>query len=531
MTTLFSALFQQSTAVLFLVMAVGFLIGHIPLGRLRLGGSGVLIAGLVFGHFGFSLAKDIQTLGIVLFVYAIGLQAGPQIMTSLRKSKGHFLILSLVIVATGGVLAWLIGYWFHLEPTMITGIYAGALTSTPALAAAMETLGNSEVSIGYGLAYPLGMIGVVLMVQLLPLIFRVNLKEEEKKYKAEMTTSSIEKKTFEITNPNVTGRAISECFPDEDEKYNLVRVKRESAILPMHKDSELKLGDHVLVVGEREALLELELLLGKTIDDPIEESKQAQSHWCVISSRQLIGKKLGNLELSAMYGVVLTRVRRGEVEFVPNSNFVLEAGDAVRVSGTPSDCDRFIKLVGGTQETLHQTDILSLAIALVIGILIGLIKIPLGPNLSVGLGIAGGPLIAGLVLGYFGRFRGITGRMPQAARLLIGDLGLYMFLAVAGCQAGAHFVEVFQSQGVLLIISGFVITLGPVIVAAIIGRVFFKMNLLILLGTICGGMTSTPALGVLSKNTESDIPTLGYTGIYPMAVLLTALTAQCLALF
>jgi len=258
-------------------------------------------------------------------------------------------------------------------------------------------------------------------------------------------------------------------------------------------------------------------------------STEAQSKWMVMASKKFIGKKIGNLEISHLYGVIISRIRRSGIEFVPSTNFTFEAGDEVRVSGTPDDLIRFEDLVRRDREILHETDIFSFSVGLALGVLVGLIKIPITQELSLSLGIAGGPLVVGLLLGYAGRFGQITGHMPKAAKLLVGELGLYLFLAVAGCAAGEHFFEVLREQGLALIFSGFLITIAPILVATLAAHFVLKINFLMMLGMICGGMTSTPALGVISSNTKSDIPALGYAGIYPLAVLLTTFAAQILA--
>jgi len=529
--SLIYGLLQNSIGLLFFIIAMGILVGRIPLWKFKLGGSGVLLVGLIFGHFGFLIPKDIQTIGVVLFVYSVGLKAGPYILKSLQKSKGHFFLIATLIVSTAGGLGLFLHHVFGISSELITGIYAGALTSTPALAAAMETVGNSTPSVGYGLAYPLGIIGVILMVQLLPIIFRVNLKEEEQRYKKSLNIATIERRTFKVTNPNITKSSIAESLSDQHHQFRIVRVQRGKKIFTPHSDFVLKLNDIVLVVGKAVTMGELKVLLGESVNVTVPESDGAASNWISVSSKSFIGKKLGQMEISSLYGIIITRVRRGGVEFMPNTNFVFEAGDEIRVSGEPKDLRLFTNVLEQDPESVHDTDILTLMIGLVFGIVLGLIKIPVSDQLSVGLGIAGGPLIAGLILGHFGRFGSLSGRVPKAAQMILGDLGLYLFLAVAGCFAGEHFVEILKQNGPILILAGFLITLVPIIVTAFIARYLFRMNTLIILGMLCGGMTSTPALGVLASNTKSDIPALAYTGIYPIAVVFTTLMAQILVLF
>lgn len=524
-------LFKNPIGLLFSVIAVGWLIGSLPFGKMKLGGSGVLIGGLLFGHWGYGLPSVLQNLGVVLFVYAVGLKAGPQIWQSLRKSKGQFFVGSFVIVVTAGSVTWLGRNFFNFPQDVMAGVYAGAMTSTPALAAVAQAVKSSAAPVGYGLAYPLGVLGVIFATYFLPVIFRVNLKDEEKKYREEHQEAVIERQCFRVTNPNVINLEIAESLKDAAGRFRIARIKRENHVFTPSSDDCLRLNDIVLAVGVADELDRLRFLIGEHTMEEVPESDEANSKWLTVTSKNFIGKQLGSLEISSLYGVIITRVRRSNVEFMPKSNFVFEAGDEVRATASPSDLGRFEGLVGQDRETMHETSMLSLAIGLIAGIAIGLIKIPLPGGLSLGLGLAGGPLVAGLIFGYFGRFGKLTGRMPHAAVNLLGELGLYFFLAVAGLEAGKTFLEVLRSHGLLMIGCGALVTMLPILVVAFIGRVFFKMNMLVLLGMICGGMTSTPALGVLISNTKSDIPSLAYAGIYPIAVLFTTLVAQCLILF
>ncbi|PIQ86688.1 MAG: hypothetical protein COV74_03730 [Candidatus Omnitrophica bacterium CG11_big_fil_rev_8_21_14_0_20_45_26] len=524
-------LLSEPAGLLFLIIAIGIFIGRIPLGQFRMGGSGVLIAGLVFGHFGYLLPKDLQTVGIVLFVYSVGLKAGPGIAESFRKSKGVFFVLSILIVLTAGACSIFFKRVFGFQVDLISGIYAGAMTSTPALAAAMEAVGKSSPTVGYGLAYPLGILGVVLMVQVLPLIMGIDLKAEEKRYRSESAHTAILRRNFKLTNTNLNGKTLADIGAHVKINFRIARIRRGEYIFTPQADHTLLLNDLILAVGTHQDLDQLSLFLGEESREEIPESADTQSKWLVVSSHQFVGKRIGQLEISSLYGVIVTRIRRSEVEFIPDSNFVLEAGDEIRTSGAPADLERFSQLVGRDRQTVYETDFLSFALGLVIGVLIGFIKIPLGGQLSVGLGVAGGPLIAGLLFGHMGRFGQVTGHMPRAASFLTEELGLYIFLAVAGSLAGEHFVEVFVKHGFVLILSGLLITLIPVVVSVLVARFIFRMNMLVILGMICGGMTSTPALGIISSHTKSDIPALAYASIYPIAVVVTTLMAQIIVFF
>jgi len=334
-----------------------------------------------------------------------------------------------------------------------------------------------------------------------------------------------------VTNPNIANHPVSEIFARVSHKLRIVRIKRHDRIMSVHAEEKLQLQDVILAVGDPDALKELEILIGEHREESVPQSEEARSRWVIVSARDFVGRKVNHLQISQLYGVVITRVRRSDVEFLPRTRFTFEAGDEVRVSGTPQEIEKFRLAASKDRESLHETDMLTFSLGLVLAVFVGLLRIPLGEKLSLSLGIAGGPLIVGLLFGYFGRFGKLSGHMPKAANLIIGELGLYLFLAAAGCQAGVRFLSVFEENGILLMICGALITLVPILFAVFVARYVLKLNFLLILGMVSGGMTSTPALAVLTENTKSDIPALGYTAIYPVAILLTTLMAQLLAYF
>ena len=527
----FFNLIGDPVGLLFTVVASGLLLGRIPFGKFRLGASGVLIVGLVFGHFHHVLPKDIQTIGVVLFVYSMGLQSGPYIVESLKKSKGTYLLLAFVIVGSAMAAVSALKCLFGLSPGIAVGLFAGAMTSTPALAAGIEALGDSTASVGYGLAYPCGIIGVIVLVQVLPGWMRADLREEEKKYQDNLAGGHIFKKTFRVENVNAVKETFSGIMRKIHPSYRIVRVMRDGKAFTPQPDLSLKIGDYILAVGKNLKTSDLEVLFGPEVDEDIPYSEEAISRWAVISSKKFVGRRVGQMEIGAMHGIIISRVRRGDIEFSPSAEYVFEAGDEIRISGEARQIQAFEDLVKQDRKSLHETDFFTFSLGLALGVLAGYIRIPLGDQMALSFGIAGGPLLVGLIFGHFGRFGSLCGRMPKAAMLITGELGLDLFLAVAGCSAGVSFVQVLMGEGLKLILIGAVITVVPILTAIIVGRLILKTNFLVLLGAICGGMTSTPAIGVLTKSTGSDVPALGYTGIYPMAVLLTTLAAQLIVLF
>jgi putative transport protein len=464
----------------------------------------------------------------VFFVYSVGLQAGPHFIRTIRRRGWSFIALAFVTLLSAWIASFLLAWGLGIDPAVATGIYAGALTSTPALAASLQAVNDPNISVGYGVAYPFGVIGVIVFVQLVPRILRIDWAQEEARAKKDQRRPVVEAAWFEITNPQIDGRTIQEVEATYLVGVVVSRIYDKYVAMPAHAESHLALGQHVRVVGAESDLKKSELLLGPRSPDFAEPPSAITTMTLLVTEDSVCGQTLAEMQLRDRYGITITRMWRDEFEFVPSGSTTLEFGDEVRVVGDVADCQRVAGLVGHQMERLHETRFLPLGLGLLAGLLIGQIPLPLPGGFTLQLGLAGGPLLAGLFAGHLGRIGHIHFRMPVAARIFMNELGLVLFLAYAGASAGEGFVEVVRSGGTSLLWAAIGVTLTPMIVAFLVVRYVFRWDALNCLGALAGAMTCTPGLGTLTKLTRSSTPSAAYVAVYPFALLIVSLLAPLL---
>ncbi|MBN2290613.1 MAG: YidE/YbjL duplication [Candidatus Glassbacteria bacterium] len=517
-------------AALFLIVALGSALGKVRLAGATLGSSGVLFVALLFGHLGVKLPGEIKELGIILFVYAVGLQAGPRFFNQFRRRGILFAKIAVLVVVSGAVITWVITRLLGISPELAIGIYAGAMTSTPGLAAAMDASGDPLVGVGYGLAYPFGVIGVVLLVQLLPRALRIDLAREEQAIRAaEPGGKQVRRRQFYVTNPACEGKTLQGLQLHRISKVNISRILREGRITPARPDTRLEVGDVVMAVGQEEELDKLELVFGaKAQGEGLLETTEVVARDVFISNDSMTGRALAELGLLERYGVIITRVFREDMEFVPTGRFMLEIGDSVRVAGSKEDCENFLADAGQHEKRIHETSILALSLGIFAGMLLGYKEFSLPGGASFRLGLAGGPLFVGLVLAHYGRIGRLNIRIPRGAKYILNQLGLVFFLAGAGVEAGGSVVGVVAASGGSMLAAGAIITLGAALTGLLACRYLFRLDMLSVLGAVAGGMTSTPALGAITEATDSRQPLLAYTAVYPVALILITVICQFL---
>ncbi len=529
MDALVNFLSQSPILVLFIIIFLGIALGSIKIYGLNLGLSGVLFVALVAGHMGLNIPGGVGTLGLALFVYCVGLSAGNRFFSAIAKQGSKLAVLSILIVATGTFFTWVCGEWFGVSSGIASGIFAGACTSTPALAAATEGLGihSGEASIGYGIAYPFGVIGVVLFVQLLPRLLKIDLNNEAKKLKASHEVKIVAK-LVSIHQPNLDGKNIADCKLLDGLHCTITRIVKDNRLCPLSPDDCFSEGLKVLVVGNSDTIQHDITFLGEQCENPYALDTQKERRKLLLTNKNYAGKKLRELRTLKTNGVIISRVSRLGFTFVPNGDTVLERNDVLTVVGSPENLNKYEEIIGHRGQAMNQTDLLSLGFGLALGIILGMVEfgIPNGPSIS--LGIAGGPLIMALILGHFGKVGPIVGYIPRPTRLLLQDLGLVFFLANAGITGGADLVETVAKQGSTVFLMGVIVTLSAMVVGYIVGMKVFKMNILECLGGICGGMTSTPALGAIASKTDSQAPVVSYATAYPIALILMTVGAKLL---
>ncbi|MFM8323013.1 MAG: aspartate:alanine exchanger family transporter [Chloroflexota bacterium] len=523
--------------VLFAILAIGTWLGQLSVRRISLGAAAVLFTAMIFGHFGLSIPKGVMDLGLLLFVYAVGLQAGPRFFRTFRRHGVQFLVIALAVAAAGMLATVGVGYFLRLPPTLAAGMFTGALTCTPALAAAIDIIerlapgSSGQVSVGYGLAYPFSMIGVVLLVQFLPRLARRDLPYEEARWRSERESESpaLQARQFRITNPNCDGKQVRELNPHRMTLANISRIKHGEQVFAASPEACVYLNDVVMVVGPPDELDKMQFLLGEETHERMDVNGNVLSVDVEVTEPALTGIKLADMKAWERYTVVITRIRRQGVELIPTGAMTLEMGDNLRVVGDKAAAEEFVRLVHGRPHKAEETNMLPFLIGLLLGILLGALPITLASGLEVRLGSAGGAFLVSLLVGHFGGLGPLKLYVPPAAKNLSRELGLMLFLAGAGINAGSHFVEILAQQGVRLLFGGALITTAAVLAGLLVTHVFYRMNLLATMGALSAAMTNPPGLGAANAQTETDLPTLYYASVYPAALIFKIVLAQVLA--
>ncbi|MFI4876754.1 MAG: aspartate:alanine exchanger family transporter [Blastopirellula sp. JB062] len=511
------------------VISIGLLVGQISLAGLTLGSAGVLFVGLVAGHFQMKVPAGTGEIGLAAFVYCVGLGAGPTFFRSLAQDGRTLALLGAVIVSSGAATAWCVGKALQLPPELASGVFAGAMTSTPALGALTTALPNSpDVAVGFGIGYPFGIIAVVAFVQALPKLLRRDLKSSAAG-DPNAAASRIVRKLVEIRNPAVVGRRPSSIPMIEATNCQTPRVRDGEQLRPTPHDFQFQLDQQVLLVGPQGRLENVIDLLGVEVEgaEHLLLDAERQRRLIVATASEVVGHTLKELRLLSKYGVTITRIRRHDIEFVPSAMTKIEYGDLLTAVGEPESWPQVEQLAGHRPAALDQSNVISLSIGLLAGVALGMLPVSIAGQ-TIQLGLAGGPLLAGLVLGHFGRFGPLVGHLPRPARLLLMETGLTLFLASAGVAAGGDFLKVLQSQGVGLCLGAAAVAIVPLSVGFLLSQYVLKLRLLKSLGAICGGMTSTPGLAAITTTTDAAEPVVAYVAAYPIALGLVTILAPML---
>ena len=532
---MFTDLLNSSYFALFLIVALGFMLGRIKVKGVSLDVSAVIFIALLFGHYGVSIPKDLGNFGLVLFIFTIGIQAGPGFFDSFRSKGKTLIIITTLLIASGALTAVGLKYLYDIDTPSIVGLMAGALTSTPGLAVAIDSTkamaNNALAPISYGIAYPFGVIGVILFVKLLPKVMRIDLEKEARELDAQRRSKFPEMETclFRVTNDAVIGHTLMQLEMANMTGAIISRMKSGDKIIIPMGITVLHADDWVQCVGTKEALAQAELLLGERKEGelPLAEGQDIQQ--LLLTNKKMIGKQLGELRLHQNFGCTVTRVRRSGIDLTPSESLELKFGDKLMVVGEKEGLNGFACMLGNNAKLLSDTDFFPIALGIVLGVLVGKLNIGLGDGMSFSPGLTGGVLLVALFLSAMGKTGPIIWSMSGSANQLLRQLGLLLFLAEVGTSAGKTLVATFQESGLLLFGIGAVLTLVPMLVAVLVGRLIFKISILDLLGTITGGMTSTPGLAAADSMVDSNIPSVAYATVYPIAMVCLIIAIQVIA--
>lgn len=524
-------LLKSSYFALFLIVALGFMLGRIKVKGVSLDVSAVIFIALLFGHYGVFIPKELGNFGLVLFIFTIGIQAGPGFFDSFRSKGKTLIIITMLLIGSASLTAVALKYLCGIDTASVVGLMAGALTSTPGLAVAIDSTASPLASIAYGIAYPFGVIGVILFVKLLPKIMRVDLEKEARTLDAERKSKFPEMETclFKVTNDAVFGKTLAELRFSNMTGAIISRMKSNGHILIPMGITQLSQNDCVQCVGTKEALSQAELLLGEREEGelPLADTQDIQS--LLLTNKKVVGKQLRELRLHQNFGCTVTRVRRSGIDLTPSENLELKFGDKLMVVGEKEGLNGFACMIGNNAKLLSDTDFFPIAMGIVLGVIFGKLNISLGENISFSPGLTGGVLIVALILSAVGKTGPIIWSMSGPSNQLLRQLGLLLFLAEVGTSAGKTLVATFQTSGLLLFGVGAAITVIPMLVAVIVGKLIFKISMLDLLGTITGGMTSTPGLAAADSMVDSNIPSVAYATVYPIAMVFLIMFIQVIA--
>ncbi len=532
--------------LLFLIAALSYPLGRLKIFGVSLGVAAVLFVGLAVGALdpNLKLPEIVYNLGLVVFVYTIGLSSGPGFFASFRGRGVRDNLLVAALLLTVAAAVYFFARAFGVSNTVAAGLFTGALTNTPALAAALEFLKGSvppaqldavlaEPVLGYSIAYPMGILGVMVVMVLFTRVWRVNYVEDALRVRDAQTSQQLVTRTLRITRPEIAGQTIQRLMQTHVWEVVFGRWKHAQRTVLATAQTELQLDDLVSVVGAPEQVERVRAALGEFSAEALELDRTEMDYRRIfVSNPQVVGVRLRDLNLPQQFGALITRVRRGDVEFLARDDTTLDLGDRVRVVTRRENMGAVSHFFGDSFKALGEIDVLSFSLGLALGILIGQIPIPLPGGIAFKLGTAGGPLVVALLLGTLERSGPIVWTLPFNANLTLRQIGLILFLAGVGTRAGYAFVSTLaQGDGLLLFGAGAALTMGAVAMMMFIGYRVLKIPMNLLLGMVAGMQTNPALLGFATQETENDLPNLGYATVYPMATILKIILAQALIIF
>ncbi len=530
--------------LLFLVIAIGYPLGNLRIGSFSLGVAAVLFAGLGVGalHPDLRLPELVYQLGLVLFIYAIGLSSGASFFTSLRRKGVRDIALVVGVLSLATATAWGLAQVFGLQPTFALGMFTGAITNTPALASTLETLKAmtppalhnavlAEPVVGYSLTYPMGVVAMLLVIIVLQKLWKVDYAAEAERLRAENPDEAQPiNYTIRVTRPEVVGQPVQNLLIARQWRVVFARLKRDGHEQVVTASTVLQLGDLVSVLGTEPALAEVTAALGEPDPERLElDRSEIDFRRVFVSNRDLVGRRLRDLNLPQRFEAVVTRIRRGDLDVLPSANTILHLGDRVRVVTRRNNLEAVTRYFGDSYRALSEIDVLTFSLGLAIGLAVGQVAVPLPTGGELKLGLAGGPLVVALLLGAFHRTGPLVWDLPYSANLTLRQVGLVLFLAGIGTRAGyAFFSTISQGSGPLIFLGGVAITALIALVTLWVGYKVLHIPMSILTGMLAGIQTQPAVLAFAQAQTKNDLPSVGYAAVFPMATVAKIILAQVL---
>lgn len=539
----------QTVLILSIVSAVGVYLGKVKLFGISLGVTFVFFAGILAGHLGIQVNKDMlyfaQNFGLIIFVYTLGLQVGPGFFASLKKGGVELNMMGLAVIALGLACTLLFHWTSGIPMSTMVGLLSGAVTNTPALGAAQQALTQirpedgeavTDMALACAVTYPLGVVGVILAIIVLRTLFA---KRAENNHKETDTATFVAE--FQVLNPSIYNKSIQDVMRLTEKRFVISRIWHEGKVSIPTSDTLLREKDHLLVISLKSDVEYIKTLFGEQENKDWNKpdidwnaiDSQLISRRIVVTRDRLNGVKLGALRLRNLYGINITRVNRAGIDLLASKNLRLQIGDRLTIVGEANSVNNVGKLLGNEMKRLDNPNLLAIFVGLTLGVLIGAIPIFLpGMDTPITLGVAGGPIIVGILMGAFGPRVHLTTYTTQSANLMMRQFGIVIYLAGLGIDSGAHFFEtVFQTEGLMWIGIGFLLTIIPVLIVGFAASRFFKLDYAHNVGMLCGSMANPMALSYANTTVEGDEPSVSYATVYPLSMFIRVILAQMLITF
>jgi putative transport protein len=528
------------------VIALGVALGKVKVFGISLGITFVLFAGIAVGHFGFTVSHGlidfIKDFGLILFVFSIGLQVGPGFFSSFKKGGLSLNILGLTVVFLGALTTLVLHWVTGMSLPMLVGVMSGAVTNTPGLGAAQEALKQvsggaavSEIGVGYAIAYPFGVIGIILTMLAIQNAFRINVSEELNQFNQYQHPAERlpEKVSIRITNPSVFGKTIFEIARQIRSEYVISRILHNGELIVPTSDTVIHENDIILAVAQKGLIPSIVRNLGTFSEKDLScEPGKLASRQVMVTRREIFGKALGSLKIRTRYSINITRVYRAGIELVASPQLKLQMGDKLTVVGDEDSIGKVAGELGNSIKRLNEPNIVPIFTGILLGVILGSIPllIPGIPN-PIRLGLAGGPLIVAILLSKYGYRFSLTSYTTPSANLMLREVGIVLFLASVGIKAGEKFIpSLFSGDGLIWMGCGAAITLVPIVLVGIVARHFMKRNYFEICGLLSGSMTDPPALAYANSIAQSEAPAVAYATVYPLIMFLRIFVAQLLVL-
>lgn len=553
MEWLYDLFWKDSTAhtilLYSLIIATGAFLGRKKIFGVSLGITFVLFAGIIAGHFGFQANRQVvefvRDFGLILFIFSIGLQVGPGFFSSFKKGGLTLNLLALAIVLLGGIMTALIHFLTGTSMPVLVGVMSGAVTNTPGLGAAQDTFAQMakslpsgeipEISLGYAVAYPFGVLGIILTMIFTRKLFGINITEELEYFNEEQHPSDTlpEKISIIVTNPEIFDRSILEISKELKPGIIISRILHKGELHAVTSATVVRENDTILIVTQKGLIAEVVRQFGSVSEmDLTSRSGSLISRRLIVTNKEIFGKDMGSLKLRSKYNINITRVYRSGIEFIPSPGLRLQMGDRLTVVGDEKSIETVAGQLGNSLKRLKEPNIVPIFIGILVGVILGSIPVPV-PGIAhpLRLGLAGGPLIISILVSKYGYRFSLVSYTTTSANLILRETGIVLFLASVGITAGGGFVDSLTSgDGFKWMAYGALITMVPLLLVSAFSRVVLKLNFFDICGLLSGSMTDPPALAFANNIAQSEAPALAYATVYPLTMFLRIFLAQLLIL-